>query len=129
MTALHVACKYGNLEGCHYIMTLGNGTRFINAQDDGGWTPLVWGCEHQRVHIVRYLLVHSNSGNLTKPNYWLNHFLRYLLGCKADPSIRDTEQNIALHWAAFSGSVDIVALLLDHGCSVNAANLHGDTPL
>jgi len=52
-----------------------------------------------------------------------------LLQCKADPSVRDAEQNIALHWAAFSGSVDIVALLLDHGCQVNAVNLHGDTPL
>jgi len=59
MTPLHLACKYGNLEGCHY----------------------------------------------------------------------DAEQNVALHWAAYSGSVDIVALLLEHGCQVNAANLHGDTPL
>jgi len=106
MTALHLAAKYGNLEVCHYIMTLGNGSKFINAQDDGGWTPLVWGCEHQRFHIVKYLLQ-----------------------CKADPGVRDAEQNVALHWAAFSGSVDIVALLLDQGCQVNASNLHGDTPL
>lgn len=54
---------------------------------------------------------------------------RYLLKCKADPGVRDAEQNVALHWAAYSGSVDIVALLLEHGCQVNAANLHGDTPL
>lgn len=53
MTALHLACKHGNLEACHYVMTLGNGKSFINAQDDGGWTPLVWGCEHQRVDIVK----------------------------------------------------------------------------
>ncbi|KZS14880.1 Histone-lysine N-methyltransferase EHMT1 [Daphnia magna] len=106
MTALHLACKNGNLEACHYIMTLGNGRSFINAQDDGGWTPLVWGCEHQRVDIVKYLLQ-----------------------CKADPNVRDAEQNVALHWAAYSGSVDIVALLLDQGCDVNAANVHGDTPL
>lgn len=106
MTALHSAAKYGNLEACHYIMTLGNGSKFINAQDDGGWTPLVWGCEHQRYDIVKYLLQ-----------------------SKADPSVRDAEQNVALHWAAFSGSVDIVALLLDQGCQVNASNLHGDTPL
>ena len=55
MTALHLAAKYGNLEACHYIMTLGNGSKFINAQDDGGWTPLVWGCEHQRFHIVKFV--------------------------------------------------------------------------
>lgn len=53
MTSLHFAAKYGNLEACHYIMTLGGGSKFINAQDDGGWTPLVWGCEHERLHIVK----------------------------------------------------------------------------
>ena len=52
--ALHLACKYGNLEASHYVITMGNnGAKFINAQDDGGWTPLVWGCEHQRLHIVK----------------------------------------------------------------------------
>ena len=128
MSALHLAAKYGNLEVCHYIMTLGNGSKFINAQDDGGWTPLVWGCEHQRFHIVKFVLNFllfqvswTKSKTLT--------FVRYLLQCKADPGVRDAEQNVALHWAAFSGSVDIVALLLDQGCQVNASNLHGDTPL
>ena len=53
MTALHLACKNGNLEACHYIMTIGKGKNFINAQDDGGWTPLVGGCEHRRVDIVK----------------------------------------------------------------------------
>jgi euchromatic histone-lysine N-methyltransferase len=43
--------------------------------------------------------------------------------------VRDAEQNVALHWAAYSGSLAIVALLLDQGCEVNAANVHGDTPL
>ena len=55
MTALHVASKHGNLEACHYIVTLGQGCKFINGQDDGGWTPLVWGCEHRRFDIVRYV--------------------------------------------------------------------------
>ena len=55
MMALHLACKYGNLEACHYVVSLGIGAKFINAKDDGGWTQLVWGCEHQRLHIVKYL--------------------------------------------------------------------------
>ena len=53
MTALHVAAKHGNLEACHYIMTMTEGSKLINSQDDGGWTPLVWGCERQRFHIVK----------------------------------------------------------------------------
>jgi FOG: Ankyrin repeat len=56
-------------------------------------------------------------------------FCRYLLQNRADPLIRDAEQNIALHWSAFSGSVDISEMLLDFGCDVNSTNVHGDTPL
>lgn len=47
----------------------------------------------------------------------------------ADPLIRDAEQNIALHWAAFGGSIDIVELYLNDGSDINAVNVHGDTPL
>ena len=54
---------------------------------------------------------------------------RFLLENKCDPLIRDAEQNIALHWSAFSGSSEITELLLNLGCDVNAVNVHGDTPL
>ncbi|PSN49961.1 hypothetical protein C0J52_08773 [Blattella germanica] len=53
----------------------------------------------------------------------------YLLQNRADPLIRDAEQNIALHWSAYSGSVDISEMLLNHGCDVNSTNVLGDTPL
>jgi ankyrin repeat protein len=56
-------------------------------------------------------------------------FCRYLLQKRADPLIRDAEQNIALHWSAFSGSVDVSEMLLEYGCDVNCTNVHGDTPL
>lgn len=56
-------------------------------------------------------------------------FCRYLLQNRADPLIRDAEQNIALHWSAFSGSVDISDMLLNYGSEVNSTNVHGDTPL
>jgi ankyrin repeat protein len=56
-------------------------------------------------------------------------FCRYLLQNRADPLIRDAEQNIVLHWSAFSGSVDVSEMLLDYGCDVNSTNVHGDTPL
>ncbi|XP_059482836.1 histone-lysine N-methyltransferase EHMT2 isoform X2 [Neocloeon triangulifer] len=109
MTALHLAAKNGNYEACTLILTEQNTTStrtLLDAQDDGGWTALVWACEHGHFGIVKYLV--------TK---------------KADPLIRDTEQNIALHWSTFSGSADICELLLNSGCNVNAANAQGDTPL
>lgn len=39
------------------------------------------------------------------------------------------EENICLHWAAFSGSADIAELLLNARCDLQAANIHGDSPL
>lgn len=39
------------------------------------------------------------------------------------------EENICLHWAAFSGSVDISELLLNAHCDLQAVNIHGDSPL
>lgn len=45
------------------------------------------------------------------------------------PSDIQQEQNIALHWAAFSGSVDISQYFLDRRLPLNATNVNGDTPL
>lgn len=39
------------------------------------------------------------------------------------------EENICLHWAAFSGSVDIAEILLAAKCDLHAVNIHGDSPL
>ncbi|XP_049593125.1 histone-lysine N-methyltransferase EHMT1 isoform X2 [Syngnathus scovelli] len=41
----------------------------------------------------------------------------------------EREENICLHWAAFSGSVEIATLLLDAHCDLQAVNIHGDSPL
>ncbi|XP_023727784.1 histone-lysine N-methyltransferase EHMT2 isoform X3 [Cryptotermes secundus] len=107
MTALHLAAKAGNIESCHYLLAVANTVKtYIDVVDDGGWTPLVWAAEHCHVDVARYLLQN-----------------------RADPLIRDAEQNIALHWSAYSGSVDISEMLLNYGCEVNSTNVHGDTPL
>lgn len=39
------------------------------------------------------------------------------------------EENICLHWAAFSGCVDIAEVLLAARCDLHAVNIHGDSPL
>lgn len=104
MTALHLAAKHGNLDAVHHIIQF---TKInINLQDEGGWTSLVWATEHKHMNIVKYLL---SKG--------------------ADPSIQDDEENVGLHWAAFSGVVTIAYLFLEMCCEINSVNLHGDTPL
>lgn len=39
------------------------------------------------------------------------------------------EENTGLHWAAFSGSVEIAEIFLNHGCELESPNEHGDRPL
>uniref|UniRef100_A0A8C5GSA9 Euchromatic histone-lysine N-methyltransferase 2 n=1 Tax=Gouania willdenowi TaxID=441366 RepID=A0A8C5GSA9_GOUWI len=103
-TGLHHAAKMGNLEIVN--MLLETGQVDVNAQDSGGWTPIIWAAEHKHVQVIKSLL---NRG--------------------ADVSISDKELNVCLHWAAYAGNVDIAELVLNAGCSLASANLHGDTPL
>lgn len=107
MTALHLATQNGHLECAHIILGANCLPRgHINVKDDGGWTPLVWACEHKHEGVIRYLLDQ---------------------GC--DPFATDVEMNIALHWAAFSGSKTVVELLLAAGSNPDQTNAIGETPL
>ncbi|XP_046738026.1 histone-lysine N-methyltransferase EHMT2 isoform X1 [Diprion similis] len=107
MTVLHMAAKSGHLDVCQIILAECKVPRtLVDSVDDGGWTSLIWACEFCHTEVARFLLEK-----------------------RCDPLIRDAEQNIALHWSAFSGSSEITELLLNQGCDVNAVNVHGDTPL
>ncbi|XP_037549233.1 histone-lysine N-methyltransferase EHMT2 [Nematolebias whitei] len=103
-TGLHHAAKFGNLEIVK--MLLETGQVDVNAQDSGGWTPIIWAAEHKHVEVIKTLL---NRG--------------------ADVTINDKELNVCLHWAAYAGNVDIAEMVLNSGCSLSSVNVHGDTPL
>ncbi|KAJ4926239.1 hypothetical protein JOQ06_008420 [Pogonophryne albipinna] len=103
-TCFHLAAKSGHYNIVEYL--LNTGVININCQDDGGWTAMIWATEYKHADQVKLLL------------------------CKgADISIRDKEENICLHWAAFSGSVEIAELLLNARCDLQVVNIHGDSPL
>lgn len=103
-TCLHHAAKQGSLD--LVTLLLETGQVDINAQDSGGWTPLIWAAEHKHLEVIRALL---NRG--------------------ADVTIKDKEMNVCLHWASFAGSAEIAELVLNAGCPLSSVNLHGDTPL
>lgn len=103
-TGLHHAAKLGNLEIVNLLLETGQVD--VNAQDSGGWTPIIWAAEHKHVAVIKALL---NRG--------------------ADVTINDKELNVCLHWAAYAGNVDIAELVLNSGCSLSSVNMHGDTPL
>lgn len=107
MTALHMAAERGNLTACELLVEASVDKRgYVNLIDDGGWTSLVWACENNHADVARYLL---RKG--------------------ADPTLRDLKQNVALHWAAFSSTREIVELLLSYENNVNVVNALGDTPV
>lgn len=107
MTPIHLAAKSGNLKACELLLDAACAVRdYINSEDDGGWTPLVWACEHGHTEVARYLIKKG-----------------------ADLHRRDVEQNLALHWASFSDGAKIVELLTSCGSEVNSTNVHGDTAL
>ncbi|KAM8766925.1 histone-lysine N-methyltransferase EHMT2 isoform 1-T1 [Acanthopagrus schlegelii] len=109
-TGLHHAAKLGNLEILN--MLLETGQVDVNAQDSGGWTPIIWAAEHKHVTVIKALL--NRGADVT-------------INDKSPLSLQ--ELNVCLHWAAYAGSVDIAELVLNAGCSLASVNMHGDTPL
>lgn len=113
-TCLHIAAKLGNLEATRILVDSYKGSqsvtsflKFINAQDDGGWTAMVWAAELGHTEIVSLLLNHG-----------------------AEPDICDNDYNTVLHWATlYNGSLDTINLLLQAGSDCNIQNVDGDTPL
>uniref|UniRef100_A0A8C7XSM9 Euchromatic histone-lysine N-methyltransferase 1a n=1 Tax=Oryzias sinensis TaxID=183150 RepID=A0A8C7XSM9_9TELE len=103
-TCLHLAAKLGHHDVVHHLVS--KTSKYINCQDDGGWTPITWAIEYKFRELVLLLLAKG-----------------------ADVNIRDKEENVCLHWAALSGCVDIAQALLEARCDLNAVNIHGDTPL
>ncbi|TKS78009.1 Histone-lysine N-methyltransferase EHMT1 [Collichthys lucidus] len=103
-TCLHLAAKLGHYDIVHHLLS--KASKYINCQDDGGWTPITWAIEYKYKELVHLLLAKG-----------------------ADVNIRDKEENVCLHWAALSGCDDIAQALLDARCDLNAVNVHGDSPL
>ncbi|XP_077378022.1 histone-lysine N-methyltransferase EHMT1a isoform X2 [Festucalex cinctus] len=103
-TCLHLASKLGHYDVVQHLLS--RTTKYINSQDDGGWTPITWAIEHKHKEVFYLLLARG-----------------------ADINIRDKEQNICLHWAALSGCANVTQALLDAQCDRNAVNVHGDLPI
>ncbi|XP_044051096.1 histone-lysine N-methyltransferase EHMT1a isoform X2 [Siniperca chuatsi] len=103
-TCLHLAAKLGHYDIVYHLLS--KASKYINSQDDGGWTPITWAIEYKHKELVHLLLARG-----------------------ADVNIRDKEENVCLHWAALSGCDDVAQALLEAQCDLSAVNVHGDSPL
>ncbi|XP_016982435.2 histone-lysine N-methyltransferase EHMT2 [Drosophila rhopaloa] len=113
-TCLHIAAKLGNVEATQLIVESYRASRnitsflnFIDAQDEGGWTAMVWAAELGHTDIVSLLL-----------------------NQEADPNICDNDNNTVLHWSTLhNDGLDTITVLLQAGADCNVQNVEGDTPL
>ncbi|XP_059404272.1 histone-lysine N-methyltransferase EHMT1-like isoform X1 [Carassius carassius] len=103
-TCLHLAARGGHTGVLQYLVSIPSID--VNCKDDGGWAPLTWATENMNLEQVKMLI-----------------------SVGADVQIRDKEENVCLHWAAFSGCDEIAQLLLDKRSDLHAVNIHGDSPL
>uniref|UniRef100_A0A8C1J4U8 Euchromatic histone-lysine N-methyltransferase 1a n=1 Tax=Cyprinus carpio TaxID=7962 RepID=A0A8C1J4U8_CYPCA len=103
-TCLHLAARGGHTGVLQYLVSMPSID--VNCKDDGGWAPLTWATENKNLEQVKMLI-----------------------SVGADVQIRDKEENVCLHWAAFSGCDEITQLLLDKRSDLHAVNIHGDSPL
>ena len=107
-TALLLACKYGCTKIALYLIS--SPQCDITIRNDNGHHPLLCASYDRNAHLVRALLHHPN--------------------CSTDD--RDNHGNTALLIACkrqYSGSKQLVRLLLEGGCDPNAANDEGSSPL
>lgn len=54
--SLHHAASKGDIHRLEVLVARGNGDRFLNAEDEMGYTPLHWAVTNGHLHAVRYLL-------------------------------------------------------------------------
>ncbi|XP_034480218.1 platelet binding protein GspB [Drosophila innubila] len=114
MTSLHIAAKLGNLDAAQLIVdsyrasrNISNFLSFIDAQDEGGWTAMVWAAELGHTDIVSLLINHG-----------------------ADANICDNDNNTVLHWSTLhNDGLETITVLLQAGADCNVQNVEGDTPL
>uniref|UniRef100_A0AAY4E6X1 Euchromatic histone-lysine N-methyltransferase 2 n=1 Tax=Denticeps clupeoides TaxID=299321 RepID=A0AAY4E6X1_9TELE len=122
-TGLHHAAKLGNLDVVNLL--LGTGQVDVNAQDSGGWTPIIWAAEHRHIDVIREMNVclhwASFAGSVEIAELVLN------AGCPL--SSVNTHGDTPLHIASREGYLDCVTLFLSRGADIDVMNREGDTPL
>jgi Ankyrin repeats (3 copies) len=105
-TPLHSAAYYGDLEMVQVLLMCGADVNFRNGF---GGTPLNFA---------------SRDGHRNDPSV-----ARLLIAHGADPNIPGSNDFAPLHYASFSGRIEIVQLLIEHGANVEVKNFFGETPL
>ena len=109
LTTIHQAVCSGSLETVQTVLDfegIKNPEELINHQDEKGWSPLHYACQHGYCDIAELLIAKKANVHLTI------QFGR-----------------TALHLAAFEGHIDCAKLLLKYNCDVNTQDQEGWTAI
>lgn len=99
---------------------------------------MIWATEYKHVDQVKLLLSKGADINIRDKVSFASLFHFFFLVVLLTVAVFHycncvnmwfQEENICLHWAAFSGCVEIAEILLEAKCDINALNIHGDSPL
>jgi ankyrin repeat protein len=137
ITALHLAAESGSVDIINFLLNKEMSVNLTNTNDS---TPLHVSAKFGKLEATKTLVErgaaidNTNKSGVTAlmvAAYFAKlEIFCYLTETGADINIRNNKYiNTALHYAAGSGSVDIIQLLLDKEMSVNLPNKDGFTPL
>ena len=132
------AAMRNDSEGVYSLLEQGED---VNAAQGDGMTALHWAAENGDIEIVEVLLSAGASLNSTTRlgSYTPLHLaskmgrdtvIRALLGAGQDPNVPALSGMTALHYAAASGSVGAIDVLVDRGAELDSKEYEGgQTPL
>jgi ankyrin repeat protein len=137
MTPLHLAISKRNITVARWLVAAQADTF---SRDNRGFTPAHLAANEGYREGVEFLI------NLTKHDYgwtregaslvhlmslWLDGSIikRFVESRSASVNAKDQKKCTPLHYAAQTGNVSAVAVLLEKGCQVNAKDLNGQTAL
>ncbi|CAG7822054.1 unnamed protein product [Allacma fusca] len=107
MNVIHISAAAGNLMVLQGILE--DHPELLQTVDSAGMTALMHGAKNAKTEVVNYLAT-----------FW-----------PLETNVRavDRDKNTPLHWAAASGAVQAVSVLLKQGAEVNSKNNTDETPL
>ena len=134
-TPLHWVCQQASEKTIRYVEPLMLRGANPDARDNAGRTPLHYAALIPAISFGKATLLSSERRRDTETDpveadiQQTVTLIERLLALGADVSFQDMDGQSALHYAALTGSIEIVRCLLEHGSPVGQRDLLGRTPL
>eukprot|EP00039_Didymoeca_costata_P006534 m.91176 g.91176 ORF g.91176 m.91176 type:complete len:1069 (+) comp13291_c0_seq1:245-3451(+) len=136
-TALHLACKRGNLETIYLLIQAWN--QGVNVADNVGNSCIHFAARYGHAPVIEFLFSNDTHINARGQNgmtalhisslFGFVDCIRFLLDSGVNVNALDSNGRTALHAAAFRGVTESVSLLLEHKIRSKLLDRQGRTAL